>query len=151
VLANPTNSNVYNTVILVTQTARWLKRRSKFINAFAIWYVHYPDGKPEVFPLLRRYFDKEKSARDVTDAAMFDQEILGRSMFYKRVHGSCTSYAVYCATAMRALGSPPALFSVFPRWTPTIVSRRKCCSRTFITTACARRSGTVFHAVGSPI
>jgi hypothetical protein len=100
---------------VVTQVSRWLKRRSKFTDAFGIWYVHYPDGKPEVFPLLRPAFDREKkSASAATDQAMFDQEVLGRSMFYGRVHGSCTSYSVYLATVMRALGIPTRIVFFIP-------------------------------------
>jgi hypothetical protein len=99
---------------VVTQVSRWLKQRSKFTNAFAIWYVHFPNGKPEVFPLLRPAFDREKDAAHATDDAMFEQEVLGRSMFYNRVHGSCTSYAVYLATVMRALGIPARIVFFVP-------------------------------------
>jgi hypothetical protein len=100
---------------LVTQVSRWLKGRSKFTDAFAIWYVHYPDGKPEVFPLLRPAFDREKRKVGASDdQTMFDQEVLGRSMFYKRVHGSCTSYSVYLATVLRALGMPARIVFCVP-------------------------------------
>jgi hypothetical protein len=100
---------------VVTQVSRWLKRRSRFTNAFAIWYVYYPNGKPEVYPPLRAAFDKEKrAAGKSTDQEMFDQEVLGRSMFYGRVHGSCTSYAVYLATVMRALGIPTRIVFCVP-------------------------------------
>jgi hypothetical protein len=100
---------------LVTQVSRWLKRRSRFTDAFAIWYVDYPNGKPEVNPLLRAAFDREKkNAGKATDEEMFDQEVLGRSMFYGRVHGSCTSYAVYLATVMRALGIPTRIVFCVP-------------------------------------
>lgn len=99
---------------LVTQVSRWLMRRSHFTKAFAIWYVHYPDGKPEVFPSLRRYFDREKPGPHWTDQAMFDQEVLGRSMFYNRVHGSCTSTAVYIATVLRALQIPTRIVFCIP-------------------------------------
>jgi transglutaminase-like putative cysteine protease len=99
----------------VTEVSRWLKRRSRFVDAFAIWYVYYPNGKPEVHPLLRAAFDKEKKAAGKsTDQEMFDQEVLGRSMFYGRVHGSCTSYAVYLATVMRALGIPTRIVFCVP-------------------------------------
>jgi len=91
---------------VVKQVSRWLKRRSRFTQAFGIWFVHYPEGKPDVLPLLREAFDKQKPTPGTTDQEMFDQEVLGRSMFYGRVHGSCTSYAVYLATALRALGIP---------------------------------------------
>jgi hypothetical protein len=100
---------------VVTKVSRWLKRRSRFTQAFTVWFVHYPEGKPEVFPLLRQAFDKEKPTPGTTDQAMFDQEVLGRSMFYDRVHGSCTSYAVYLATVLRALGVPSRIvFFVAP-------------------------------------
>ena len=99
---------------VVTQVSRWLKRRSRFTQAFAIWFVHYPAGRPEVFPLLRPAFDKEKPTPGTTDQAMFDQEVLGRSMFYNRVHGSCTSYAIYLATVLRALGIPSRIVFCVP-------------------------------------
>jgi hypothetical protein len=100
---------------VVTQVSRWLLRRSKFSNAFGVWYVQFPEGKPEVFPLLRPAFDREKKAVGAaTDQAMFDQEVLGRSMFYSRVHGSCTSYSVYLATVLRALGIPSRIAFFVP-------------------------------------
>jgi hypothetical protein len=108
------NPDTLTDLQVVTQVSRWLKRRSRFISAFTIWYVHYPDGRPEVLPLLRPAFDKEKPTPDTTDQQMFDQEVLGRSMFYNRVHGSCTSYAVYLATVLRALGIPSRIVFCVP-------------------------------------
>jgi hypothetical protein len=99
---------------VVTQVSRWLKRRSRFTTAFAIWLVHYPKGTPEVFPPLRQAFDKEKATPGTTDQSMFDQEVLGRSMFYSRVHGSCTSYSIYLATVLRALGIPSRIVFFVP-------------------------------------
>ena len=101
---------------VVTQVSGWLKKRSRFTDAFAIWLVHFPNGKPEVHPLLRAAFEREKKAAGkTTDQEMFDQEVLGRSMFYGRVHGSCTSYSVYLATVLRALGIPTRIaFFVAP-------------------------------------
>jgi transglutaminase-like putative cysteine protease len=99
---------------LVTEVSRWLMRRSRSTKAFAIWYVHYPGGRPEVFPSLRKPFDREKPAPDWTDQAMFDQELLGRSMFYNRIHGSCTSSSAYIATVMRALGIPTRIVFCIP-------------------------------------
>lgn len=99
---------------VVTQVSRWLNRRSTYSRAFAIWFVHFPDGKPEVFPLLRAAFDKEKPTPGTSDQAMFDQEVFGRSMFYGRIHGSCTSYAVYLATVLRSLGIPTRIVFFVP-------------------------------------
>ena len=99
---------------LVMRVSKWLMRRSRYNKAFAIWYVHYPNGVPEVFPSLRKYFDREKPSPDWTDQAMFDQEVPGRPMFYNKVHGSCTSSAVYMATVMRALGIPTRIIFCDP-------------------------------------
>jgi hypothetical protein len=99
---------------LVTEVSRWLMKRSRTTNAFAIWFVHYPNGVPEVFPALRKAFDKEKPSPDWTDQKMFDQEVLGRSMFYNKVHGSCTSTATLMATVMRALGIPTRIVYCVP-------------------------------------
>src|SRR5262249_33126268 len=99
---------------LVTLVSKWLMHRSHHTKAFAIWYVHYPSDTPEVFQSLRKYFDREKPASDWTDQAMFDQEVLGRSMFYNRVHGTCTSSAVYIATVLRALGIPTRIIFCIP-------------------------------------
>jgi hypothetical protein len=100
---------------VVTQVSRWLLHRSRSTDAFAIWYVHYPKSTPEVPLLLRWFFNKEKKAAGMpTDQAMFDQEVLGRSMFYNRVHGSCTSYSIYLATVLRALGIPSRILFFIP-------------------------------------
>lgn len=99
---------------LVTEVSHWLMQRSRTTNSFAIWYVHYPNGVPEVFPSLRKYFDKEKPSPEWTDQAMFDQEVLGRSMFYNQIHGSCTSSATYMATILRALGIPTRMVYCVP-------------------------------------
>lgn len=99
---------------LVRKVSRWLMRRSTFNPAFAIWYVHFPNAIPEVFAPLRAAFNKEKPSPDTTDQAMFDREVLGRQMFYNRVHGSCTSSAVLMATVMRALGIPTRIVFFVP-------------------------------------
>jgi transglutaminase-like putative cysteine protease len=99
---------------VAAEVSRWLMKRSRYNKAFAIWYVHFPDGNAQVFPLLRTAFDKEKPDASWTDQAMFDEEVLGRSMFYRRVHGSCTSSAVYLATVMRALGIPARIVICVP-------------------------------------
>ena len=99
---------------LVMQVSRWLMRRNHSTNTFAVWYVYYPFGKPEVFPSLRTKFDREKSSPDMSDQALFDSEVLGRSMFYNRTRGTCTSSAVLTATVMRALGIPTRIVFFVP-------------------------------------
>lgn len=99
---------------LVAQVSHWLMRRNHFTKTFAVWDVYYPAGKPEVFPSLRTNFDHEKTSPDMSDQALFDSEVLGRSMFYNRTRGSCTSSAVLMATVMRALGIPTRIAFFVP-------------------------------------
>lgn len=103
---------------LVEQVSQWAKKRSQWGQAFGIWAVYYPSGKPTVFPPLRQAFDAKKPDKSWTDQQMFDQELLGRSMFYNKVHGSCTSYSVYLATILRALGIPTRIVFCIPPFDP---------------------------------
>ena len=103
---------------LVEQVSRWAMKRAKSISEFAIWTLHYPAGGPAVYPPLRQVFDrlKEKAAR--SDEQMIQQEALGRSMYYQKVHGSCTSTSVYLSTILRALGIPTRIVFCIPPFDP---------------------------------
>jgi transglutaminase-like putative cysteine protease len=103
---------------LVEQVSRWAEKRAHLTQAFGIWAVNYPDGKPAVYPPLREAFEERKPDKTWTDQQMFDQELLGRSMFYNKVHGSCTSYSVYVATLLRALGIPTRIIFCIPPFDP---------------------------------
>jgi hypothetical protein len=103
---------------LVEQVPNWAKSRARSTNAFGIWAIHYPDGKPAVYPPLRAAFDKEKPHPSWSDQQMFEQESLGQSMFRNKVHGSCTSYSVYLATILRALGIPTRIVFCIPPFDP---------------------------------
>jgi len=93
-------------------------KRAHSTRVFGIWAVYYPDGKPEVYPPLREAFDRQKPEKSWTDQQMFDQEVLGRSMFYHKVHGACTSSSVYLATIFRALGIPTRIVFCVPPFAP---------------------------------
>jgi hypothetical protein len=99
---------------LVERVARWAMQRAKSTPAFAVWTVHFPDGKPAVFPALRGAFDRQRRDPAWSDEQMIEQEALGRSMFYQKVHGSCTSSSVYLTTILRALGIPTRIVFCIP-------------------------------------
>lgn len=103
---------------LVEQVSRWAMRRAHYTDAFAIWAISYTDGKPTVYPPLRNRFDRLKPAADWSDDQMFAQEALGKSMFYQKVHGSCTSSSIYIATILRALGVPTRIVFCIPPFDP---------------------------------
>jgi serine/threonine protein kinase len=103
---------------LVERVSAWAMRRAHSTHAFSIWGVYFPDGKPAVYPPLRDAFDREKPDPTWTDQQMFEQEALGRSMFYNKVHGACTSSSVYLATIFRALGIPTRIVFCIPPFDP---------------------------------
>jgi hypothetical protein len=103
---------------LVEQVSRWAMQRAHSTDAFAVWGVYYPNSKRTVYPELREAFDRQKPDKTWSDQQMFDQEALGRSMFYNKVHGSCTSSAVYLATIFRALGMPTRIVFCVPPFDP---------------------------------
>jgi len=103
---------------LVEQVSQWAMRRAHSTEAFSIWAVAFSDGKPTVFAPLREAFERQKPEKTWTDEQMFDQEVLGRSMFYNKVHGSCTSASVYLATILRALGMPTRIVFCIPPFDP---------------------------------
>jgi hypothetical protein len=103
---------------LVERVLKWAMQRAHSTDAFAIWAIYYPEGKPAVYPPLREAFDSQKPGPAWTDDRMFEREALGRSMFYQKVHGSCTSTAVYLATILRALGIPTRIVFCIPPFDP---------------------------------
>lgn len=103
---------------LVEQVSRWAMRRSTYNKAFAIWAVHYPDGRPEVYPALRAAFEREKPDKAWSDQEAFDHEALGRGMFYNKMRGSCTSSSIYLTTIFRALGIPTRTVFCIPPFDP---------------------------------
>ncbi len=99
---------------LVKRVSDWAMRRAKTSDVFAIWFVTYPDGVPTVAPGLRDAFNNQKPSKNTTDQAMFQNEVLGKGMFYNKTHGSCTSTSTYLTTIFRALGIPTRIVVCIP-------------------------------------
>jgi len=99
---------------LVERVSQWVMGAFKYNDSFTTFYVYFPNGKPKVYPTLREAFDAGKPDPKLTDQQMFSQEILGKEMFYNKVHGQCTSTAVLMATVMRALGIPTRIIICIP-------------------------------------
>jgi Transglutaminase-like superfamily len=99
---------------LVEQVSRWYYARSKYHNMFCTNFVHFPDGKPAIFPGLEAAFDREKGDKGWSANDEFTHEILGKEMFYHRSLGTCTSSAGAQATVLRALGIPTRIILTIP-------------------------------------
>jgi predicted metalloprotease with PDZ domain len=109
---------------VIERVSYWLMKRSRSLDkVFTTYYVHFPNGQPSVYPGLEgafeHEFDRDKKNYKWTIDQHFDHELLGKGMFYNKTHGSCTSFAIYLTTALRALGIPTRMIIVVPAVDPS--------------------------------
>jgi hypothetical protein len=81
---------------------------------FGTYFVHFPGGRPAVYPGLEDAFEREKGDPNWSPAQQFEHELLGKEMFARKTYGTCTSAAVYQATVLRALGLPTRMILAIP-------------------------------------
>jgi len=99
---------------VVEKVSRWLYSRSHFRSMFCTNFVHFPAGKPAVFPGLERAFEQQKGDPTWSVEEEFANELLGKEMFYRKTYGTCTSAAVAQATVLRAIGIPTRIIITIP-------------------------------------
>lgn len=99
---------------LVEQVSRWLYARSTYQTMFCTHFVRFSGGRPAVLPGLEAAFEREKGHPAWSVDEQFAHELLGKEMFYRKTHGSCTSAATYQATVLRALGIPTRIIVAAP-------------------------------------
>jgi len=104
---------------VVEQVSSWLMKKSRYLGkVFTTFYIYYPNGQLKVYPGLEDAFEHEfardKENYNWTIDQHFDHELLGKGMFYNKTHGSCTSFAVYLTTVLRALGIPTRMVILSP-------------------------------------
>jgi hypothetical protein len=99
---------------VVEQVSRWLYSRSKYRYMFCTNFVHFPAGRPAIFPGLERAFQREKGDPNWSEREQLEHELLGKEMYYHKIHGTCTSSAVLQATVLRALGIPTRTIVTIP-------------------------------------
>ncbi|MBN2593576.1 MAG: transglutaminase domain-containing protein [Sedimentisphaerales bacterium] len=109
---------------VVERVSPWLMKRSRSLDkVFTTYYVHFPNGQTSVYPGLEgafeREFGRDNENYDWTIDQHFDHELLGKGMFYNKTHGSCTSFAIYLTTVLRALGIPTRMIIVVPATDPS--------------------------------
>jgi RNA polymerase sigma factor (sigma-70 family) len=98
----------------VEKVSRWLFTHSTFKNMFCTFYIGYRDGKPFVLPGLEQSFKKDQGDPKWTAEQQFEHELFGKQMFAHKIHGTCTSTAVYQTTVLRALGIPTRIILCIP-------------------------------------
>ncbi len=98
----------------VEKVSAWLMENSEFEDCFTTFAVIFPGGKAKVAPGMSNTVDNQLKKNGRTLKAQWDREIFGRGMFYNRVHGSCTSSAIYLSTGLKAIGLPARTIVCFP-------------------------------------
>ena len=104
---------------VVKRISTWLMKKSRYLpKVFTTYYIHFPQGTPTVYPGLERAFERE-FRRDCENydwpiEEHLEHELLGKGMFYSKTHGSCTSFAVYLTTVLRAVGIPTRIVMACP-------------------------------------
>lgn len=96
------------------KVSRWLLSRAKYRYMFGTYFVHFPNGKAEIFPSLENAFKREKGNTELPLEEHFQHELFGRGMFYNRSYGTCTSVAIYLTTGLRAAGIPTRMILAIP-------------------------------------
>jgi hypothetical protein len=104
---------------VVEKVSRWLYSRSKHRSMFCTHYVAFRDGKPAVFPGLGQAFERARGSKEWSAQEQFAHELLGKEMFYRKSHGTCTSAAGLQATVLRALGIPARIIVAIPLVDPS--------------------------------
>jgi hypothetical protein len=102
---------------VVEVVSSWLMKKSKTLDkVFTTFYFYYPNGQPRIYQGLEddfeREFNRDKENYNWTIDQHLEHELLGKGMFYNKTHGSCTSFAIYLTTVLRALGIPTRMIIV---------------------------------------
>src|SRR5262249_16324708 len=98
----------------VERVAEWLLARGKYRYMFGTYFVHFPNGNPEIFPGLEEAFRREQGNTDFPFDQHLQHEVFGKGMFENRCYGTCTSTAIYLTTCLRAVGIPTRMILAIP-------------------------------------
>jgi len=99
---------------IVENVAAWLLNRGKYRYMFGTYFVHFPQGKIEIYPGLEDAFRREKGNTTLPFPEHCQHEIYGKGMFNNRSYGTCTSTAIYLTTGLRAIGIPVRMVLAIP-------------------------------------
>ncbi len=99
---------------LAAQASDWLLKNSKFEDSFTTFAFEFPGGKARVARELEKNVDEGLAKTKRTLEEQTNRELYGKGMFENRIHGTCTSTAIYVQTVLRALGLPARTIVVVP-------------------------------------
>lgn len=86
--------------------AGWLLERSATEDSFTTFALTFADDAPRVAAGQEERVQRGLERAGRTLQQQLDHELFGKAMFVNRVHGTCTSTAIYLQTGLRAAGLP---------------------------------------------
>jgi hypothetical protein len=99
---------------VVERVAAWLLARGKYRYMFGTYFVHFPEGKAQIFPGLEDAFRNEQGNTDLPFEKHLQHEVFGKGMYENKCYGTCTSTAIYLTTGLRAVGIPTRMILAIP-------------------------------------
>ena len=84
----------------------WLMKRSEFEDSFTTFAVEFEKGHARVAAGHEESVESTMARFGRTLEQQFDRELFGKGMFTNKIHGSCTSSAIYLSTGLKAAGLP---------------------------------------------
>ena len=94
--------------------SKWLMDRAAFEDSFTTFAVEFEGGVPRVSRRQQSSVDETLRRSGRTLAQQFERELFGKGMFEEKVHGSCTSSAIYLSTGLKAAGLPTRTILCIP-------------------------------------
>ncbi|MBN2796632.1 MAG: hypothetical protein JXR88_14575 [Clostridia bacterium] len=93
---------------VVEAVAPWIWKTSQFANGGPTdFLVDFDNGIPKVNPVLKSSsLWNEYTQGAWTEEMVINHLVMGKTMYEKKVHGSCSSSSTYQTTILRALGIP---------------------------------------------
>ena len=91
----------------VRAVSKWLMRRSKFHTGFTIFVTAFDDqGKAHIPKPFAANAQRSATERETSIEAQWQQEVFASGMYDSKLHGSCSSTAIYLSGCLRAIGIP---------------------------------------------
>ena len=99
---------------LVERASKWLLDSTQFQDGFTTYCATFEDGRARVLPGLEGAVERNKNEKGLTVEAQWDRELFAAGMWKHRMHGSCTSSAIFLTGCLRALGVPTRIVLAMP-------------------------------------
>ena len=92
---------------VVERVSAWLMDYAEYHDGFSSFITSFDElGRPYIDDELSEQAERGRSKRGLSQGEVWAREISARGMFENRVHGSCTSSAIYLSGCLRAVGIP---------------------------------------------